>query len=87
MGNARRIVLWLVSLSVAALLIGYFIVLPQLGAAGAPRDLNTVTGDAKRGAYLSAAAGCVACHTNLKSKGALLAGGPPLKTPFGTFYF
>lgn len=39
-----------------------------------------------RGAYLFTAADCGACHTNVKEKGPLLAGGRPLKTPFGTFY-
>ena len=39
-----------------------------------------------RGAYLFSAADCGACHTNVKAKGPLLAGGRPLKTPFGTFY-
>ena len=39
-----------------------------------------------RGAYLFTAADCGACHTNVKQKGPLLAGGRPLKTPFGTFY-
>ena len=40
----------------------------------------------KRGAYVFAAAGCAACHTDVKNKGPLLAGGRALKTPFGTFY-
>jgi len=39
-----------------------------------------------RGAYIFNAADCGACHTNVKEKGRLLAGGRPLKTPFGTFY-
>jgi mono/diheme cytochrome c family protein len=39
-----------------------------------------------RGAYIFTAADCGACHTNVKEKGPLLAGGRPLKTPFGTFY-
>jgi mono/diheme cytochrome c family protein len=39
-----------------------------------------------RGKYLFAAAGCAGCHTDLANKGPLLAGGRPLKTPFGTFY-
>jgi len=43
-------------------------------------------GDAKRGEYLVVAAGCLTCHTDYKKKGKLLAGGPALKTPFGTFY-
>jgi mono/diheme cytochrome c family protein len=40
----------------------------------------------KRGAYVFAVAGCAACHTDRKNKGALLAGGAGLETPFGTFY-
>ena len=38
------------------------------------------------GAYLFHAAGCASCHTDHKNKGPSLAGGPALKTPFGTFY-
>jgi len=38
------------------------------------------------GAYLFAAAGCEGCHTDVKNKGAPLAGGRALATPFGTFY-
>src|SRR3546814_12076907 len=38
------------------------------------------------GAYLFAAAGCQGCHTDVVHKGALLAGGRALTTPFGTFY-
>ena len=39
-----------------------------------------------RGAYLAIAADCGACHTDKKAGGAPLAGGPALKTAFGTFY-
>lgn len=39
-----------------------------------------------KGAYLAAAAGCVACHTDAKAKPPPFAGGGPMKTPFGTFY-
>lgn len=39
----------------------------------------------ERGAYLFAAAGCLGCHTDVKNKGAPLAGGRALATPFGTF--
>ena len=39
-----------------------------------------------RGAYLFAAAGCAECHTDKAGKGAPLAGGRRLKTPFGDFY-
>ena len=43
-------------------------------------------GDAKRGAYVFAAADCENCHTDKKNKGAFLAGGPPMVTDFGTFF-
>ncbi len=41
---------------------------------------------AERGAYLFSAGGCAGCHTDVKNKGAVGAGGRELKTPFGTFY-
>ena len=44
------------------------------------------TGDAKRGEYLAAAGGCVACHTASGKDAVRFAGGHALKTPFGTFY-
>ena len=43
-------------------------------------------GDAKRGAYLAKAGGCVGCHTETKKDATPFAGGRELKTPFGTFY-
>jgi mono/diheme cytochrome c family protein len=50
-------------------------------------------GDAAKGAYIFKAAGCGNCHTDpgkkgkgARPKGEPLAGGRPLKTPFGTFY-
>jgi mono/diheme cytochrome c family protein len=42
------------------------------------------TGSAERGKYIFDAAGCYSCHT--EAHGAPMAGGPPLRTPFGTFY-
>lgn len=39
-----------------------------------------------RGRYVFQAAGCAGCHTDRKGKGALLAGGRKLETPFGVFY-
>ena len=42
--------------------------------------------DAKRGEYLSKAAGCLGCHTEEKKDASAYAGGRALKTPFGTFY-
>lgn len=40
----------------------------------------------ERGKAVFDAGGCYACHTNVKENGQPLAGGPALKTPFGTFY-
>ena len=40
----------------------------------------------ERGAYLTAASGCIACHTDAKVENPPFAGGGPMKTPFGTFY-
>lgn len=42
------------------------------------------TGSAERGKYIFDAAGCYECHT--EKGGAAMAGGGPLRTPFGTFY-
>lgn len=54
--------------------------------ATAVSSLKNLQGDINRGAYLARASGCIACHTDVTNAGAPLAGGPPLKTPFGTFY-
>ncbi len=40
----------------------------------------------KKGEYVFNAAGCKGCHTDVATKGPLLAGGRALKTPFGVFY-
>ncbi len=40
----------------------------------------------QKGEYLFHAAGCAGCHTDPATKGPLLSGGRPLKTPFGVFY-
>ena len=42
--------------------------------------------DAKRGEYISKAAGCLGCHTEDKKGAVPYAGGRALSTPFGTFY-
>jgi mono/diheme cytochrome c family protein len=47
---------------------------------------QAVRGDAKRGEYLSKAAGCLGCHTEEKKGAVPYAGGRGLKSPFGTFY-
>ncbi|MBI3451795.1 MAG: cytochrome c [Rhodospirillales bacterium] len=40
----------------------------------------------RRGGYIFDLAGCAGCHTDVKNKGPLAAGGRELKTPFGAFY-
>jgi mono/diheme cytochrome c family protein len=61
---------------------GFFAWLISAGAAHAQADPAQL----ERGAYLFIAADCQACHTDVKNKGAAMAGGRALKTPFGTFY-
>lgn len=56
------------------------------GLAGVRSALAADEAAVRRGAYLVMAGGCVACHTDTKKKGPFLAGGGPIKTPFGTFY-
>ncbi len=41
--------------------------------------------DSDRGELVARAGGCIACHTDTKNEGELLAGGVRLDTPFGTF--
>ena len=53
----------------------------SFGAGGA----SAQTASAERGAYIFHASGCETCHTDTANKGAPLAGGRALKTPFGTF--
>src|SRR5262245_25160558 len=68
-------------LRICAATVAWTAWLVSSGSAGAAE-----AGDVERGAYLFAVAGCGGCHTELKQKGLPLAGGPALKTPFGTFY-
>lgn len=53
---------------------------------GRPVALESIAGDAARGAYLARMSGCIACHTNAENGGAPLAGGVKLPTDFGTFH-
>jgi mono/diheme cytochrome c family protein len=50
------------------------------------RDLTALTGSVDQGAYVARLAGCIACHTDAKSGGAILAGGAEIATDFGSFY-
>jgi mono/diheme cytochrome c family protein len=73
---------WFAALAVVGLGVAYYFLKPVTGP---PRDL-TLAGNANRGAYLIRLGGCDACHTDPRGGGATLAGGAPLKTPFGTFF-
>lgn len=86
MGRLLKLLIVLGVLGMLGFAAVYFLALPQLGQPGKLRDFTGITGDASRGEYLIAAAGCIACHTDIKKKGKFLAGGAALKTPFGTFY-
>lgn len=50
------------------------------------RIFGNTKGNVQRGAYLARSSGCFGCHTDEKAKGPVLAGGGPLKTPFGAFF-
>ncbi|MGR3756004.1 MAG: c-type cytochrome [Tranquillimonas sp.] len=72
-------------LGVGAVLAGGTYLALRLWPIGEDVARITVEGDARRGAYLARAGGCVACHTDTASGGAALAGGAVLDTPFGSF--
>lgn len=57
-----------------------------LWAAAAAAPAAAQSDAAARGEYLLRAAGGCACHTDVERDGPFLAGGRPLKTPFGVFY-
>lgn len=52
---------------------------------GAPVSEISQSGDAKRGAYLARAGGCIGCHSDFAGGGRPLAGGAPIGTGFGSF--
>ena len=52
---------------------------------GEPAEIAT-RGDPVRGEYVLRLGGCVTCHTDERNKGAFLAGGRALSSPYGTFY-
>jgi mono/diheme cytochrome c family protein len=51
-----------------------------------PASLGASAGDPNRGEYVTRLGGCHSCHANPKKKGAPLAGGLKLPSPFGTFH-
>lgn len=85
MGRTRRLLRFLGRLVLLGLIVGgaaaFVLLQPVRGPA---RDL-TLVADVSRGDYLIRLGGCVACHTDTKNKGAFLAGGAPIVTPFGSF--
>lgn len=81
-----RLITWVLGLGIACALFGYFVILPQLGQEKSDIDVTALKGDPERGAYVLRMAGCVTCHSDGQGEATFLAGGPALKTPFGTFY-
>jgi mono/diheme cytochrome c family protein len=75
-----RIALLIIGVLVAAVLVWLLVPFPVT-----PPTVD-VAGNAERGAYVLRMGGCASCHTDAANKGAFLAGGRPLQTPFGTFY-
>jgi mono/diheme cytochrome c family protein len=75
-----RVALLVVGILVAAVLVWLLVPFPVT-----PPTVD-VAGNAERGAYVLRMGGCASCHTDAANKGAFLAGGRPLATPFGTFY-
>lgn len=75
--------LWRLLVAAVAAGVAAWLSLPLL--APPATELQAETGNVNRGAYLARASGCIACHTDIEGKGKPLAGGPPLKTPFGDF--
>ena len=70
-------------LSGLVFLILFILCSPLEAAEESPVNLAA---DIQSGKYLFQASGGCGCHTDTKSNGAFLAGGRPIKTPFGTFY-
>ncbi|MCH7542283.1 MAG: cytochrome c [Proteobacteria bacterium] len=67
----------------AGILFAAFAASPARAVEPAPASENEAV---KRGAYIFHAAGCKACHTDIKKKGPPLAGGRAIGTPFGVFF-
>ncbi|PWD89913.1 cytochrome c [Ignatzschineria cameli] len=69
-----------------ALSFSFATMLPTIAMATGERDLSTITGDAKRGEYLSILGDCQACHTNFAENGKPFAGGYAVSSPLGDIY-
>lgn len=79
----RRLYRWMAASAAAGALGVLALAVWPVGRAPAA---ITLTGDVQRGAYLARASGCIACHTDFAQRGAPLAGGVKLDTPFGALY-
>jgi mono/diheme cytochrome c family protein len=71
---------------VAALISGGAVLWLTEGPNVPARDLSALTSDVNRGAYVARLSGCIACQTDPKNAGAVLAGGAAIETEFGRFY-
>ncbi|WP_298724541.1 cytochrome c [uncultured Ferrovibrio sp.] len=80
-----RLLVWFAALALPALAAAW----PVTGwtqASNTSNDTGSNTELVEQGAYIFRAGGCYECHTDTKNKGAPLAGGRALPTPYGTFY-
>jgi mono/diheme cytochrome c family protein len=64
----------------------FFIALFAVAPASAQAADESGDASIRRGEYVFHAGGCYTCHTDSENHGPPLAGGAPIKTPFGTFY-
>ena len=75
-----------VLVAVGALGLGAVYVLGPTPTVGPNSFVTKSKPDPVQGKFLFSAAGCQGCHTDVKNKGKVLAGGRAFKTPFGTYY-
>ena len=76
-----RVTLWRPIYFLKSLLLAFLFLTCHNGYASSEQKENL-----SRGQYLFNAAGCAGCHTDVKNKGRLLAGGRALDTPFGRYF-
>jgi len=68
-----------------SLVFWYLLVLCNPLESSEKNNINLAS-DISAGKYIFQSAGGCNCHTDIKNKGAFLAGGRPIETPFGTFF-
>ena len=71
--------------STARLLCAAALLVLGSSSAGSAEDAGARAA-VERGQYIFRASGGCSCHTDAAGQGAFMAGGRPLKTPFGTVY-